>query len=31
MQENILTGDLKKLHNFKAEQIDGFLKEKNET
>ena len=31
MQDNILTGDLKKLHNFEAEQIDEFLKEKNET
>jgi hypothetical protein len=31
MQDHILSSDLKKLHNFKAEQIDGFLKEKNET
>jgi hypothetical protein len=31
MQDNILTGDLKKIHNFEAEQIDGFLKEKNES
>lgn len=31
MQDHILSSDLKKLHNFKAEQIDVFLKEKNET
>ena len=31
MQDHILSSDLKKLHKFKRNQVDIFLKEKNET
>ena len=31
MQDHILSSDLKKIHKFKTNQVDKFLKEKNET
>ena len=31
MQDHIVSSDLKKIHKFKTNQVDKFLKEKNET